>query len=171
MTLREIAEKKLYFRYGTSLVYGTSFWYVDKEQPDPEREVVIRDGDCGEVRPTSTISREEFDQRVRDYGLWRSVGLWSFVPADDLAVSAIRYTNAYPDSAGRELHRLRERLRRLDWVMTLYDLALARRDEAWVELTHPGQWEEDPEDRATYEAAIHRVQRIRGWLPNPDVVE
>lgn len=178
MELREIAERKLYFRYGSTLQGGMSWWYPDKEQPDPENTVVIRDGDCGEVRPTRAISREEFDRRVRDYGLWRSVGLWSFTRADDPAANLIRSCERNPHGAGHRIYRLEERLRRLEWVMTLYDTALARRDEAWVELTHPLRHEPEVDvdyvqspERTDWEHACARLARIREWLPYPDVIE
>jgi hypothetical protein len=170
MTLREIAEKKLYFRYGSQLRGGMSFWFVDNQapQPDPENVVVIRDGDCGEVRGTHTISREEFDRRVRDYGLWKQTGLWDFAPADDPAVPTIRYCHRHPAAAGLELYWLRERLRRLGWICRLYDAALLRREEAWIE------WRDGPLDTSDCGAefdrwshAIERVERIRKWLPEP----
>jgi hypothetical protein len=174
MTLREIAEKKLYFRYGSQLRGGMSFWFVDNQapQPDPENVVVIRDGDCGEVRGTHTISREEFDRRVRDYGLWKQTGLWDFAPADDPAVPTIRYCHRHPAAAGLELYWLRERLRRLGWICRLYDAALLRREEAWIELTSNLDSDQDPdwaspELRAEYEDATLRLARVRKWLPEP----
>jgi hypothetical protein len=137
---------------------------------------VIRDGDCGEVRPTRTIPRAEFDQRVRDYGLWRKVGLWDFTRADDPAANVIAYCHRSPQSAGHMLWRYQERLRRLDWIMRLHDVAALRRDEAWVELTSKMDSDQDPdwatpEDRAEYEQATLRLARIREWLPAPDVIE
>jgi hypothetical protein len=137
MTPREVSEKGLFFRFGGQLRGGLSFWYPDKEQPDPDA-VVIRDGDCGEVRPTRTIPRAEFDQRVRDYGLWRKVGLWDFTRADDPAANVIAYCHRSPQSAGHMLWRYQERLRRLEWITRLYDAALNRLHEAQVNLWDPG---------------------------------
>jgi hypothetical protein len=109
MTPQEAIEGKLYIRYGKTLHGHLSWWYPDAEQPDPENEVVLRDGDCGLARPTRTISRAEWDERVEEYGLWKSVGMWSFVPADEPAAGVIRYCHAHPEAAGRELYRLRSR--------------------------------------------------------------
>ena len=214
MTPREVSEKGLYFRFGRQLQGGTSFWYPDKEQPDPENEVVIRDGDCGEVRSTRTILREEFDRRVRDYGLWRKVGMWDFVPAEDPAANKVAFCHRSPQTAGHMLHRYSERLRRLAWIVALYEAARVRMDLLWIDLDgidldgiemeeDPfGAWWEgvsfedldqdatqeqtaelafaagrasvkrkDPTDREAYEQAVLRLERIRQWLPAPDLIE
>jgi hypothetical protein len=70
-------------------------------------DIVMRDSDCGLAKPTWTITTEEWERRVRLYGLWKKVGMWSFVPADDPAAAAIALCERDPHVAGRELHRLR----------------------------------------------------------------
>jgi hypothetical protein len=108
MSLKQAIEGKLHIRYGRTLNGGMSWWYPDKEQTDP-KVVVIRDGDCGEVRPTRTISREEWDRLEAQFGLWKRVGFWDFAPAEDMACEAITFCHSNPQAAGRRLHRLENR--------------------------------------------------------------
>ncbi len=70
--------------------------------------IVMRDSDCGLAKPTFVWTTDEWADNRRKHKLWRKVGMWDFVLADDLAASAIAYCHRSPDSAGRELHRLRE---------------------------------------------------------------
>jgi hypothetical protein len=162
VTLREIAEKKLYFRYGKQLCGGMSFWFVDTEQPDPENTVVIRDGDCGEVRRPHTIPRAEFDDRVKRFGLWKQTGLWDFARADDPAVPSIRYCHRNPAAAGTELYRVRERLRRIEWIARLYDAAVIRMEEAYADMDGTRS------AFGAFDRACKIRDRVRKWLPGAE---
>lgn len=71
--------------------------------------VVVRDSDCEPRRSEETWTREKWDEAVEKGGLWRSVGMWSFAPWDDPAAGAVAFAHRNPDSAGREIHRLRNR--------------------------------------------------------------
>lgn len=71
-------------------------------------DVVMRYSDCGLAKPTLKITIAEWTERVTTYGLWRLVGGWSFVRADDPAARCIKHCHHSPDSAGRELYRLRQ---------------------------------------------------------------
>lgn len=70
-------------------------------------DIIMRDSDCGEAKPTWKITVDEWRRRVDEYGLWKRVGMWDFARADDEAADAIAYCHRSPESAGRELHRLR----------------------------------------------------------------
>ena len=74
--------------------------------------VTLRDGDCGLVKPTRSIPIDEW-VRLAEGGLWRRVGMWSFVLDSDPAADEIAQCERFPHSAGRELHRLREEVARL----------------------------------------------------------
>ncbi len=89
-------------RYRTPLG-GMSFEYPVEVLLE---EIVLRDGDCGLAKPTRAIAADEWT-RCAMSGLWKKVGLWSFVKADDEAADAIRFCHEFPSAAGTELHRLR----------------------------------------------------------------
>lgn len=77
-------------------------------------DVVMRDSDCGLARPTWKITIDEWRERVERYGLWKSVGLWEFVPAEDPTASCIAYCHRNPNAAGMELYWLRKRIEELE---------------------------------------------------------
>ena len=72
--------------------------------------IVMRDSDCGLAKPTWAITTDEWSKRVDSYGLWRKIGLWKFVLADDPAASDIEFCHQNPHGAGRELFRLKQRV-------------------------------------------------------------
>jgi len=91
-------------RGGNMTVHGMSWDYpVGIELGN----IVLRDSDCGLVKPTWEITTDEWRERVEHYGLYKKVGFWSFVPADDPAASTIAFCERHPHSAGRELYKLR----------------------------------------------------------------
>lgn len=77
-------------------------------------KIIMEDGDCGSCKPTWSITFEEWEQRVEQWGLWKSV-FWSFVPFDDPAANAIRLCEQYPQSAGHRLYELEEIVKRHNW--------------------------------------------------------
>lgn len=70
--------------------------------------IVLRDADCGLVKPVRVITTDEWARLTPP--LWRQVGFWDFAPADDPAISEIAFCHHNPESAGRELYRLRKML-------------------------------------------------------------
>jgi hypothetical protein len=62
------------------------------------------------------ITPEEWAERVAQYGLWKMVGMWSFVPADDPAAAEIAFAHRCPDAAGQQLYRLKQRIAELEGV-------------------------------------------------------
>ena len=88
-------------------MYGMHWHYpVGIEDGD----IVMRDSDCGEAKPTWKITVEEWSKRVEERGLWRQVGMWDFVRADALAASCIAFCHKSPYAAGQQLYELRKRV-------------------------------------------------------------
>lgn len=84
--------------------------------------IIMLWGDCGNENRQEDLSEWTIDEWREvvledNTGLYRQVGFWQFAPVDDPAVECIRWCNSYPDTAGRELHRLRE------YVASLTDAA------------------------------------------------
>jgi len=77
--------------------------------------ILMRDSDCGLAKPVMTWTTDQWRERVSPEGdgLYRKVGMWDFVPADDPAVDCIRWCHSAPESAGRELYRLRQEIEAL----------------------------------------------------------
>ena len=70
--------------------------------------VVMRDSDCGLAKPSMRWTLDEWRTHVKDGGgLLRQVWFWDFAPAEDPAADAIEFCHRSPESAGRELFRLR----------------------------------------------------------------
>lgn len=92
-----------------SSMYGMH-WEYPVEIKD--NRIIMRDSDCGLSKPTIPITYERWKKRYDTYGLWRSVGLWDFTKADDPAADCIRWCHSNPNSAGRELYRLRKILKK-----------------------------------------------------------
>jgi hypothetical protein len=69
-------------------------------------DVVLRDSSLSHLEYRLTVG--EWADRVRQYGLWKMVGMWSFVPADDPAAGVVAMCERYPQSAGHELYDLRQ---------------------------------------------------------------
>lgn len=103
--VEDAIRKRLYVcgRYRTPLG-GFSFEYPVAIELG---NIVLRDGDCGLAKEPRIITTEEWERLVSGGGLWRKVGLWDFVPADDDAADDIAWCHSSPESAGRALHRLR----------------------------------------------------------------
>ena len=76
--------------------------------------VTMIDGDCGLAKPSWTMTVTEFAKQADKYGLYRRVGMWSFVPFDNPAADAIEECHKFPQAAGRELYTLRKRVRELE---------------------------------------------------------
>ena len=94
----------------TTSMYGIHWQYPDKIEDD---KIIMRDSDCGSVKPVIPIDFEEWDRRIKEFGLWKKVGLWSFVEADNPAAECIKFCHKDPESAGRELYRIRKLLSEL----------------------------------------------------------
>jgi hypothetical protein len=75
--------------------------------------VVMRQSDCGTVRPTVVITIECWRERIKLYGLYKKVGMWSFVKADDPAAGDIAFCERSPHSGGRRIHRLEAEVAKL----------------------------------------------------------
>lgn len=72
--------------------------------------IVMLYGDCGTLSRQEDLSRwttDEWAEAARNPGLFRRVGLWSFVRDDDPAASEVSYCTNYPDQAGHDLYDLR----------------------------------------------------------------
>jgi hypothetical protein len=85
----------IYFRYPIEIRNGN---------------IIMRDADCGLAKPTIEITTDEWAKRVKEFGLFKKVGLYRFVSADNPAASCIRYCETNPEAAGEELYRLRCRV-------------------------------------------------------------
>ena len=88
----------MHWHYPVGIIYG---------------DIEMRDSDCGLVKNSWTITTAEWEERVEKYGLYKSVGLWEFVPADDPAVAEIRSASRCPTAAGRALYDARQEIERL----------------------------------------------------------
>lgn len=89
---------------GTTPLGGPRWAYPDRIELG---DIIMRDSDCGLAKPTFTWTAAQWSENRKRHGLWRRVGMWDFVAADDPAASDIRFCHQSPDAAGRELHRLR----------------------------------------------------------------
>jgi len=114
-TLRQEVERAIREKLHVTGRYRTPLGSASFEYPiaiDGD-SIVLRDGDCGLARPTVTITVDEWRDLVQR-GLYRRVGFWDFAPADDPAADEIAFCHRHPQSAGRELHRLRQRLAEIE---------------------------------------------------------
>lgn len=87
--------------------------YWDRIVKVENNNVFLTNSDCGQDREALPISFSEYETRVRKDGLWKQVGLWSFVPYDDPAASDIAYAEKYPKSAGRLLYEAKQTIKHL----------------------------------------------------------
>lgn len=71
--------------------------------------IIMRDSDSGAVRPTWEITTACWAENEAKFGLWKKIGLWLFIPADDPAANDIRFAELNPTAAGREIYRLKNR--------------------------------------------------------------
>lgn len=100
---------QLYVARGTSSLGGPAWRRPIRIE---NGDVVMLWGDCGiESRPEDLCrwTLDEWREAAGEDGqyMYRKVGLWAFAPADDPATDDIRYAHTSPESAGRQLHRLR----------------------------------------------------------------
>lgn len=80
-------------------------------------DIIMRDSDCGLAKEPMIWTPAEWSERVGiidGSGLYRQVGFWDFVPANEPAADCIRYCHSAPSSAGRELYRLRREVEALE---------------------------------------------------------
>lgn len=94
-------------------------------------KIIMEDGDCGGCKPTWSITFEEWERCVEQYGLWKSAGIWSFIPFDDPAANAIRLCERDPHSAGRRLYELEEIVKRYDATMVAFNRSLDPSDDPY----------------------------------------
>ena len=106
--------EKVYQQVDDAINRGLHLAYVGKLQQTWHQPLAINLGmiqmcksDCGTAWDSWEITVEEWVERVRECGLWRNVGMWNFVPADDPAASTMRQAHRSPGWAGREVYRLR----------------------------------------------------------------
>jgi hypothetical protein len=82
-------------------------------------EIVMLWGDCGNPNRPEDLSRwtpEQWRECVTEEGagLYRRVGMWDFVPANDPAADLIADAHRYPESVARELYRARLRIAEME---------------------------------------------------------
>jgi len=147
--------RKLHLAYRRSLGRNWHSSDMGWHYPDSIRlgNIVMRDSDCGSVRPTWEITTDEWSERVEKYGLWKMVGIWEFVPADDPAADCVRSAFANPAGAGADVYRLRKEnailekgivaLRELiDESRGVVGLHLNGEDASWESLQRGGMFED-----------------------------
>lgn len=86
-------------------------WVYYRPTRIDQNTIVMRDLDCGMVRTPVWWTPEYWQERLKD-GIWRHVGNWEFVRADDPAADSIAWCHRDPNSAGREMYRLQQELER-----------------------------------------------------------
>ena len=105
LQVEDVIRRKLFVGApGRTALGGPRWAYPDRIELG---DVVMRDADCGLAKPTFVWTLAEWSENVLRHGLWRKVGMWDFVRADDEAAEAIAFCHRSPGAAGRELHRLR----------------------------------------------------------------
>uniref|UniRef100_A0A6H1Z8L8 Uncharacterized protein n=1 Tax=viral metagenome TaxID=1070528 RepID=A0A6H1Z8L8_9ZZZZ len=82
------------------------FWEIIKECGVAGTVVKLFDAPYA---PAFVIPCREFKEHIKQHGVYRQVGIYQFVRADDPAASCIQYAHQYPEAAGRELYDLRMR--------------------------------------------------------------
>jgi hypothetical protein len=97
---------------------GRGYWGLGPKYCYPiaieHGDIIVRDSDCGLVKPTMTLTTDAWAEMVEKYGLWKKTGFWHFTPADDPAANLIRSANRSPSWAGHEIYELRKRVEALE---------------------------------------------------------
>ena len=114
--------------------------------------IIMRDSDCGLAKPTFSWTTDEWAARVNSGGLWRQVGMWDFVRAEDAAADDIRYAHSNPEGAGRRLVEYRETTQSLRAQIAEYRSAITALD-CWME-------KHDPKASSDYWRWRHRYHAI-----------
>ena len=96
---------------GTTPLGGPRWAYPDSIELG---NIVMRDSDCGLAKPTFIWTTDQWEENQKQCGLWRKVGMWSFVRAEDPAADEIALCHCSPEWAGQELARLRARVEELE---------------------------------------------------------
>ena len=113
--VEDAIQKKLYVPSGTRALGTPAWWRPIKIELG---HIIMLWGDCGrEDRPEDLIfwTPERWRAVVSEdgRGLYRKVGFWSFWPAFSHAIDEVLFANKHPDSAGLELHRLKNEVAEL----------------------------------------------------------
>jgi hypothetical protein len=115
MTPEDAIARGLHVGYGRTPLGGPGYRRPRAVRPDGS--VVIRDSDCEPAQTERIWSRTEWDAAVAAGGLWRRVGIWDFVLADDPAADEIAFCYRSREAAGRKLLALSQRVAALERVL------------------------------------------------------
>ena len=114
--IKDAIDKRLYLGAPRKHDWGTYsiHWNLPIAIDEDRKLITMIDADCGTVDRSWDITYEQWTEGFNTYGLWKKVGMWEFVKADDPAASNIRYCNHNPEGAGRHLYNCEIRIKELE---------------------------------------------------------